>query len=111
MNVGVHVLGNLYGCPNELLEKVDVVRSILWRATIEARFTAVGESFHQFEPAGVTGVILLSESHMSIHTWPEKNFAAVDIFTCGEEGNAEEGFDLLCSFLKPQRIEKSIIRR
>lgn len=111
MNVGIHVLGNLYGCPKEFLEKVEIVRSILWKTITESKFTAVGESFHQFEPTGATGVILLAESHISIHTWPEKNFAAVDIFTCGEETHAEQGFDLLCSYLKPERIEKSVIRR
>ena len=111
MNVGVHVLGNLYGCPKELLEKVDIVKNLMWKAAAEAQFTAVGESFYQFEPAGATGVILLAESHMSIHTWPEKNFAAVDVFTCGDESLAERGFDLLCSLIKPERIEKQVVRR
>lgn len=109
--VGIHVFGSLHGCPEELLKKVEVVKELLLKTVSEAKYNPVGESFHQFEPFGVTGVIVLSESHISIHTWPERNFAAVDIFTCGNEGNAELGFDILCKHFKPEKIEKKIIHR
>ncbi len=104
-------MGDLYGCPKELLEKVGVVKEIMLKTIAEAEFTSVGETFHQFEPRGVTGVILLSESHFSIHTWPERNFAAVDIFTCGKEGDAELGFDILCKYMKPEKVDKQVIKR
>jgi len=111
MAVGIHVLGTLHGCPRELLEKVAVVRKIMLETVQEASFHSVGESFHQFKPVGVTGVCVLSESHFSVHTWPEKNLVTVDIFTCGEEGNAENGFALLCKKLRPEKIEKQVIKR
>ena len=111
MAIGVHVMGGLYGCPKELLEKVEIVMKLLNETVKEAEFNFLKESYHQFEPAGVTGVILLRESHISVHTWPERNFAAVDIFTCGKEGNAERGFEILCKKLNPEKIEKQIVKR
>ena len=111
MTIGVHVLGTLHGCPKEFLEKVNTVRDIIKKTASEANFHVVGESFKQFEPFGVTGVLILSESHFSIHTWPEKETVAVDIFTCGKEGNAEKGFDILCKYLKPKKIDKKVLQR
>lgn len=109
--VGTHVFGSLRGCPAGLLEKVDVVRDILRRTVKEAGLHPVGESFHQFEPFGVTGVIILSESHLSVHTWPERNLVAVDVFTCGREGNAELGFDILSKNFSAASIDKQKIQR
>lgn len=111
MSAGVHVLGNLYGCPVEMLEKVAAVRQAMSATVQEAGLHQVGETYHQFEPFGVTGVVLISESHLSIHTWPEDNFAAVDVFTCGYEGNAEQAFDLLCQYMKAERVEKRVVKR
>jgi S-adenosylmethionine decarboxylase len=109
--IGVHVLGNLYGCPRQLLKKKQQVRLILKNTVKESKLHPLGEVFHQFKPEGVTGVIILEESHLSIHTWPEKNFAAVDIFTCGNEGNAQLAFKALCRHLQPCKITKKVIKR
>jgi len=108
---GIHVLGNLRGVKVELLEKVEVIRDIMRKVVKEAELTQFGETFHQFEPVGATGVILLGESHFSMHTWPEDNFAAVDIFTCGNEGNAKLAFDILCKYMKPEKVEEKIVER
>ncbi len=111
VTVGTHVLGNLHGCPSELLEKVDVVKGILEKTVSDAKLHAVGEAFHQFEPMGVTGVIVLSESHLSVHTWPETGVVAVDVFTCGKEGNAELAFDILSGLFRAGKIEKNKVQR
>ncbi len=111
MAVGTHVLGELYGCSPELLRHVDSVRSLMQNIAQQANFRVVGEKFHQFEPEGVTGVMVLAESHFSLHTWPEKGLVAADVFTCGEEGNAIKAFDLLCQYLKPQQVTKRVIAR
>ena len=111
MTAGIHVLGKLQGCPKELLEKVDVVKRLLQETVQEAKFNAVGETFHQFEPVGVTGVIVLAESHISIHTWPEKQTALVDVFTCGNEGNAEKGFEILAKKFQAEQIDKQVVNR
>lgn len=105
-NIGTHVFGSLNGCDSKLLKVTKDIKKILNEVVAEAKLHKVGESYFQFEPFGVTGVILLSESHISIHTWPEKDFAAVDVFTCGSEGNAELAFDILAKKLKAKAIDK-----
>ncbi len=108
---GIHVVGSLNGCPVELLKEVDTVKSLLNKVVHDSNFNKVGEVFHQFKPYGVTGVILIAESHISVHTWPEKNFVAVDVFTCGKEGDAEKAFDLLVKEFKARDFEKTVVKR
>lgn len=111
MGIGTHVLVELYGCPGDKLKELAAVRDIMRRIIAEAGFHAVGEKFVQFEPQGVTGVILLSESHFSIHTWPEKNMLAADIFACGSRGCALTGLKLLKRYFEPRRARHRLIRR
>ena len=81
--LGTHLLLELNECDAALLDDVDVVRRALLDAAAEAGATVVGEVFHKFSPMGVTGILSIAESHISVHTWPEYAYAAVDIFTCG----------------------------
>lgn len=111
MKGGIHVLANLKGCPAELLEKVDIVKTLLNEVVLEAKLNKVGEVFHQFKPRGVTGIILIAESHVSIHTWPEHRTIVADIFTCGKEGNAEKTFEILIKKFKPEDYDKKVVRR
>jgi len=112
MTMGTHILANLYGCPKDCMEKADVVLNLLNDVVSEAKLTKVGESAHQFEPIGATAIVLLAESHISIHTWPEKDgFAAVDIFTCGNEGDANEAFKVLVDKFKPHHFDKKEVKR
>jgi len=108
--VGTHVIAELYDCPSEMLRTVSTVKAILRRVVKESNFNSLGETFHQFKPHGVTGVIILSESHISVHTWPEKNFAAVDIFTCGNN-DPEYAFKLLVKYIKAGNYNKKVIHR
>lgn len=82
--LGKHLLVELYGCNPELLKKVNAVREILVMAAKACKATVVDVAFHEFKPFGVSGVVVIAESHLSIHTWPEYQYAAVDIFTCGD---------------------------
>jgi len=77
-------LVELHGCHPELLKKVDVVKDVLVGAARACGATIVDVAFHEFNPFGVSGVVVIAESHLSIHTWPEYRYAAVDIFTCGD---------------------------
>lgn len=88
--LGRHLLLELYGCNPELLKKLDVVREIVVAAAKACKATVVDVAFHEFKPFGVSGVVVIAESHLSIHTWPEYGYAAVDIFTCGEAIKPEE---------------------
>lgn len=109
--IGTHVFANLRGCPINLLKKVEVVRALLNKVVLEAKLNKINEVFHQFEPEGVTGVIIISESHVSVHTWPQHQLAAIDIFTCGKEGDAEKAFEILVKKFKPKSFDKKVIRR
>lgn len=99
---GKHYLVDFFGCDPATLRWVADTREAFLRAAREARATLVAEAFHQFEPEGVSGVLLIAESHMSFHTWPEDGFAAVDIFTCGEEMDAQLAIDVLQQAFRAQ---------
>ena len=82
--LGKQLLLELKDCDREVLNDLDFLKSTLAAPATEAGATVLGESFHQFHPHGVSGAIIIAESHLFIHTWPECGYAAVDIFTCGD---------------------------
>jgi len=82
--LGRQVLVEFYGCDHRILDDVVQVEQILRRAAQKANATIVQSTFHRFNPYGVSGVVVIAESHISIHTWPEHGYAAVDVFTCGD---------------------------
>ena len=82
--MGKHYLLNLYGCPFDRLNNHRFLVDLLENAAAASGATVVQTIYKKFDPQGVTVLCLLSESHISIHTWPEKGEAAVDIFTCGD---------------------------
>ena len=82
--LGRHVLLELRACNAASLDDLPRLEGLMLRAAEETGATVVGKIFHQFSPQGVTGVVAIAESHLCIHTWPEFAYAAVDIFTCGE---------------------------
>lgn len=82
--LGAHLLAELKDCNPAILKSLDEVRDALVSAAIEAKATIVDISFHEFNPFGISGMVVIAESHLSIHTWPEYGYAAVDIFTCGD---------------------------
>ncbi|MBU2994883.1 adenosylmethionine decarboxylase [Cellulophaga baltica] len=82
MFIGIHATWDVYNCNKEKLSFVPYVEETLHTITATLDLEELNEAFKQFEPIGVTGFILLAESHISIHTWPEHNYAAVDVFSC-----------------------------
>ncbi len=93
--LGRHILLDLKDCDKEALNNLSFLRSALVAAAIECGATVLGESFHPFHPQGVSGVVVIAESHLSIHTWPEYGYAAVDIFTCGTSVQPEKATEVL----------------
>ena len=83
--VGQQIVLDLYGCDETLIDDIDFVRDAMLGAARAAKATIVQEVFHRFAPWGVSGVVVIAESHLAIHTWPERGYAAVDVFTCGTE--------------------------
>ncbi len=82
--LGTHLLVELRECNPEILKDLERVKNALVSAAMEAKATIVDISFHEFNPFGISGMVVIAESHLSIHTWPEYSYAAVDIFTCGD---------------------------
>ena len=78
-----HTLLELHGCDAVLLNRPDDLKLLLLEAVRRGQGTIVTEVFHTFSPHGVSGVVVIAESHVAIHTWPEHGYAAVDIFSCG----------------------------
>ena len=114
---GIHLLGEWYGCPAETPEftRAEALRDICLQAVNEAGLTIVGDRFYQFEPHGVTGTVLLAESHLAIHTWPEHGFVTVDVYVCNYQSDntakADRLFRALENALKPARTKSHAIRR
>ncbi|MCK9221520.1 MAG: adenosylmethionine decarboxylase [Limnochordia bacterium] len=82
--LGRHILCEAYGCRFETLDSLKMVEKVLVEAAIQAGADVREVAFHQFSPQGVSGVVVISESHVAIHTWPEYGYAALDVFTCGD---------------------------
>ena len=93
--LGRHILLDLKDCDREALNDLSFLRSTLVKAAIDCGATVLSESFHPFQPQGVSGVVVIAESHLSIHTWPEYGYAAVDIFTCGTSVQPEKAAEVL----------------
>lgn len=113
---GIHLLGEWYGCPaNEKLTQADALRALCRRVVEDAGLTIVGDRFHQFEPQGVTGTVLLAESHLAIHTWPESGFVTLDVYVCNyttdNTDKAKRVFDALERALRPASKRVQAIRR
>lgn len=105
-----HLLVEYHGCDDELLNDVDTVRDLMRRAAAAAGATVVAEVFHPYRPQGVTGVVVIEESHFSVHTWPECGYAAVDFYTCGE-CQPERAAEVLQAGLRAARSEALWVER
>lgn len=107
----LHVLLDFFDCDHSLLEDAAALREALYAAASETGLTVLNEMFHRFQPHGVSGVLLISESHVSIHTWPERCFAAVDVFSCKPQISPERFRAAFERALRPGRVEMRVIER
>lgn len=82
--LGRQILVEFYQCDETVLKDVKQIETYMVEACKRAQATVITSTFHEFSPFGVSGVVVIAESHVAIHTWPEFGYAAVDIFTCGE---------------------------
>jgi S-adenosylmethionine decarboxylase len=106
--LGKHVLVELYDCDSKLLNDISFIKETMLAAAKKSGATVLGESFHQFSPQGVSGVIIIAESHLTIHTWPEHGYAGADIFTCGTRVKPEKAAEVIIARLKP--VTHSIVK-
>jgi S-adenosylmethionine decarboxylase len=82
--LGRHVLAEFFECDTQILNDNALIEIYMKQAAIECKASIVNSVFHTFNPHGVSGVVVIAESHLAIHTWPEYGYAAVDVFTCGD---------------------------
>lgn len=108
--VGAHVLADFWGCQFEKLDDAELLMNSLRQAALSAKMTILGEESYKFSPQGFTGLLLLSESHISIHTYPERGYAAIDVYTCGG-GMTQKAIDFLKEVLEPAQVHEMQVRR
>lgn len=110
-SLGSHLLIELFDCDGDAMKKEVVVGEAMRDAAICSNATVVAESFHEFKPYGVSGAVIIQESHYTIHTWPEHGYAAVDLFYCGGTVHVQRAVDVLIERFKPGRIKFLVVRR
>nr|WP_330392758.1 adenosylmethionine decarboxylase [Asaccharospora irregularis] len=113
MNVetlGRHILVEYYNCDEEILRDPQLIEKYMNDAALNAKATIVDSVFHHFNPWGVSGAVIIAESHLTIHTWPEYGYAAADFFTCGDI-DPWKSFELLEELLCAERSESTEIPR
>jgi len=94
-SLGRHILAEFYNCNEEILNNHNLIEKYMTTAAEKSNATVVKSCFHMFNPWGVSGVVVIQESHLTIHTWPELGYASVDLFTCGDEVNPWIAFEYL----------------
>ena len=109
--LGRHLLLELHDCDRGALNDTDLIRDVMLKAAIDCGAVVLGNQFHHFNPQGVSGVVVIAESHISIHTWPEYGYAAVDVFTCGTAVNPEIAAKVLIDGLKAKNHSMMEIAR
>ena len=109
--LGRHLLIELYGCDAKILDDVTLVEDLLVHAAQKAGATVIDSLLHRFAPQGVSGVVVIAESHLAIHTWPEYEYAALDVFTCGDKVDPQDCLNYLKVGFKAEAYDKTLIRR
>jgi len=109
--LGTHIIADFYGVHFDLIDSVEDVKNLLESTVEKANLTKISSSYYQFEPYGASGVVLLAESHLSIHTWPELGIALVDVFTCGLPKQAFDAINYIEEVLKPKKVVKKAFSR
>jgi S-adenosylmethionine decarboxylase proenzyme len=109
--LGRHLLLELKFCNKELLDDVEFLKKNLTSTAEKIGATVLNSVFHQFCPQGVSGVVVIAESHLCIHTWPEYGYAAVDIFTCGSTIDPKDAIAILVNNLEAKEHSFKVIER
>lgn len=109
--LGYHTLIELYGCNSKKINDTQLVESTLLKAAQIANLSVVNTTIHHFNPIGVSGVIVIKESHIAIHTWPEHNYVALDFFTCNSSYELTEAIEHIKCAFEAQKMEQKDIER
>ena len=107
----IQIIAEFYGCNADLISRAEKVKKIINRAIKKSNLTKLRSHYHQFRPSGVTGVVLLAESHITMHSWPEYNYIALDLFSCGDKAKAAAAYKQLVKDFRPAKVKKTVIMR
>ncbi len=107
----IHIIADFCGCPIELLETGITGERLLSETVAESGLSCVLIRHHQFQPCGYTAAALLTESHITLHTWPEHLSVQIDIFTCGSHDKAKKAYEVLKRLFKPGKVSEKILYR
>lgn len=110
-SLGRQVLAEIYGCSFDRLNDVGKIEQIMVNAALESGAEIREVVFHKFSPQGVSGVVIISESHLAIHTWPELGYAAVDVFTCGDRVDPWDACNYLSKMFNASHMCASEMKR
>ncbi|TYP59865.1 adenosylmethionine decarboxylase proenzyme [Thermosediminibacter litoriperuensis] len=109
--LGRHILAEIYDCDPNVLNDRDLIEEIMVKAALEAGAEVREVAFHKFSPQGVSGVVVISESHLTVHTWPELGYAAVDVFTCGDKVNPWDACNYIAERFEAKHMTASEVKR
>jgi S-adenosylmethionine decarboxylase len=109
--VGNHLIVELYGCNSTIINDEKRIEEILVQSANIANVHIINSTFHQFNPQGISGVLVIAESHFSIHTWPEYSYCALDIFTCGNVFNIDKSLDFIKNAIQSTSISVTELKR
>lgn len=109
--LGIQFVVEFTGCNSATLDNTKAIDAIMNEAAKKANATIVQSFFHHFNPIGVSGTVVIAESHINIHTWPEHNYAAVDIFSCGSTLEAEKAVEYVSKALEAEHYTLETIER
>lgn len=109
--LGRHIVCELSGCRPAFLSDINGIAAMMISAAKAANATIMESAFHRFEPQGVSGTVILAESHLSIHTWPEKGYAAMDFYTCGDHTNPWAACEYAAGALRAKSVLATELKR
>ncbi len=109
--LGRHLLAEFYECNPNILNNCELIEEQMQQAALACGATIVQSNFHTFSPYGVSGVVIIAESHLAIHTWPEFGYAAVDLFTCGETCDPKVAYEFLKNAFRAGSAHYSELKR
>ncbi|MCK5454668.1 MAG: S-adenosylmethionine decarboxylase proenzyme [Calditrichia bacterium] len=109
--LGRHILAEFFNCDREILNDSGEIEILMKKAALACGATIISSVFHTFNPHGVSGVVVIAESHLAIHTWPEYGYAAVDVFTCGNLVDPNTAIQSVQNSVRADKMEsKEFIR-
>ncbi|HBC96751.1 MAG TPA: S-adenosylmethionine decarboxylase proenzyme [Clostridium sp.] len=109
--LGRHILAEIYGCDARILNDEDFIKKVMVNSALKAGAEVREAIFHKFSPQGVSGVVIISESHLTVHTWPELGYAAVDVFTCGNRINPWDACNYMTEKFNAKNMTATEVKR